>query len=144
MVMAAITTNLAELYISTNKLKGVVSLVQKNADNVVILSEELTDGRSAVLGLDSPRDAVYIEGEIEIDDTDTTGQVALATAKASKAAVASVAFYPNGKSTGAKKFSGSVYVVAIPNLGSTGNTSKTRKGSLKLVWSATPTEGVES
>lgn len=142
--MAAITTNLAELYISTNKVKGVTSLVQKDADNVVILSDELTDGRSTVLGLDSPREAITIEGEIEIDDTDTTGQVALKTAKAAKSLVASVAYYPNGKSTGAKKFSGSAYVVSIPDLGSTGNTSKSRKGKLKMVWSAAPTEGAEA
>jgi hypothetical protein len=138
------TTNLAELYLTTHKVAGVSSIVQRNPDNVIVTSDELSDSPPAILGLNPPTEGKTLELEVEIDDTDTNGQAALSAAKLSRALVTGVVYYPYGKSTGADKFSGSVYVKSSPELGSTGNSNKARKGKYVLTWSSEPTQAVES
>lgn len=137
------TTNLAEVYVGTAKVKGIVSAMLKRSPRPLIKSEAATDGMPEVLGVGSPSDASRIDMTVHIDDSDTNGQVALVVAYDSGVLVENVAFYPTGKSAGAKRFSGSVYVSAAPDTGSAGNTNKARTGSFVLNFIAEPTPGVE-
>jgi hypothetical protein len=134
-------TNLTEVYIGTNKVKRLVSATLTRPERPIVKSDELTDGPPEVLGVGSVTDVTGFEMEVELDSTDTTGQVALSAAYKNGTSVALVAFYENGKSTGSPMVSGTVYVTKAPDVGSSGNNNKTRKGKFKCVF-VSATEGV--
>jgi hypothetical protein len=137
------TTNLTEIYIATNKVKRVTSATLTFPERPVVKSDELTDGAPEVLGLGSVTEPTGFEFECELDPADTTGQVALIAAHRAGTSVASVEYHENGKSTGAPKVSGAAYVTKIPDVGSSGNNNKSRKGKFKLTF-VTATVGVST
>lgn len=142
--MAIQDTNIATLYIGTNEVAGITSLTQDDPENQARYSDALSDETPALLSVGPPTTGRGLSLEVEVDDEDTTGQIALDAAKISKAKVTGVVFYPYKKLAGNPKYTGDIYVISSGPIGSTGNTNKTRKKSYKLLWAAEPTAGTES
>jgi hypothetical protein len=140
--MAVQTTNVAALYFgTTNYVKGITSLIEDDPENVPRYSDALSDSAPVLLTVGPPQSGRAMTLEVEIDSTDTNGQVALDTAKTSKAKITGAIYYPYGKVTGNPQKTGDIYVLTSGSTGSTGNTSKARKKQYKLLWAAEPTPG---
>lgn len=139
--MARKTTNLADLYLATAAVQHIVSVTYTIPDRDAILSDSLHDDEPEVLGVGAAKDPRTIEVTCSLDTADTTGQAALWTAFDAKTLIASVKFYPDGKTTGSEEWSGSVFVSGVPKRGSDSK-NKIQQGTFKLVFAAKPTKGV--
>jgi len=139
--MARKTTNLADLYLATAAVQHIITTTFTIPEREAILSESLHDDEPEVLGIGAAKEPRSIEVTCSLDSADTTGQVALWAAFDAKTVIASVKFYPDGKTTGAEEWSGSAFVTGVPKRGSDGK-NKVQQGTFKLVYAAKPTKGV--
>ena len=139
--MARKTTNLADLYLATNAIQHIITVSYTTPDRDAILSDSLHDDEPEVLGVGAAKEPRTIDVTCSLDSADTNGQAALWTAFDAKTPIASVKFYPDGKTTGSEEWSGSAYVTGVPKRGSDGK-NKVQQGTFKLVFAAKPTRGV--
>jgi hypothetical protein len=139
--MARKTTNLADLYFSTNAVQHIVTVTYMIPDREPIISESLHDDEPEVLGVGAATAPRTIEVTCSLDSADTTGQGAMLAAFDAKTPIAMTKFYPDGKTTGSEEWSGSVYVTGVPKRGSDSK-NKIQQGMFKLVFAAKPTKGV--
>lgn len=142
--MARNTSNLADLYIGANKVMHIASITYDLPEREAIESDVLTDGPKEVLGVGAQKGPHAMEVVCELDSADTNGQGALQAAYDNGTLVENVAFYPDGRLTGAAEYTGSFYVRSCPRKGSAGNEDKARKGTFNILWAAAPTPGTYS
>jgi len=132
------TTNTAEVYLAANEVANVVDATFITPDREPILSGALAEDVPNVIGMGS-RGEYALEMEVEIDEADTNGQVALNTAYENKSSV-TLKYYPEGNTAGNTEHSGIAYVQQIPNLGGQGK-NDVKRGTYRLVFDGAPTEG---
>ena len=138
--MARTITNVAVLwYGSTPALVGdVVDIKYETPSRSEILSNGLTEDVPNVIGV-GVRGAYKLTVSVERDWTEAF-QIAADTAYLAKTTLTTLSYYPDGKTTGNKMITGTVYVLSIPTLGGQGR-DKVKSGDYVLIYDGAPTIG---
>ncbi len=137
--MARKTTNDADLFIGANAVQHINSVTYTIPDKEPIISNPLHNEEPDVIGLGGSTSPRTLEVNVEVDSTDTNGQIAMETAFANGTTVIAN-FYPDGNVTGSVKWSGNAYVTSVPSYAADKN--KVQQGTFKLSYASTPTKGV--
>lgn len=137
--MAVRKSDLQEIYIGTNKVGGVKDITFNTPAAEAIKSETLNATYPSGIAVSADGDLYGLDIEVEIDDEDTNGQVALSTARDNRTTV-EANYYPEGKSSGNKEFSGDAFVLSKPSIGGQGK-NVVQTGTYRLVYKVPPTEG---
>lgn len=129
---------LAALKIGTAAVLKIKDIKFNRPQQQEYLADELAQDDAEVLDIQA-RGVYSLDVTVNIDDSDTTGQVALMSAYDGRTTIASVVYAPKGFVTGNPTFTGSVYVTSAPSPGGVGRAIAT--GTYRLVFTAKPTAG---
>ena len=131
-----ITTSAVIWYGATPALVAdVVDIKYTSPARSEILSNGLNEDVPNVIGVGA-RGAYKLVVTVETDKADTNGQVALDVLYGSKAS-ATVNYYPEGNTTGNKKYAGTAYITDIPNSGGQGK-DKVKSGDYTITFDGAP------
>ena len=133
--MARNATNSATVALGANAIASVTDIKYEVPSRTEILSNGLNEDVPNVIGVGS-RGAYKLTVSVEVDKSDTNGQVALDVLYGSKAS-GTVNYYPEGNSTGNKKYAGTASVVDMPGSGGQGK-DKVKSGDYTLVYDSAP------
>ena len=133
--MARNSTNTAVVALGANNIASVVDVKYTSPARAEILSNGLNEDVPNVIG-SGARGAYKLVVTVETDKADTNGQVALDVLYGSKAS-ATVNYYPEGNTTGNKKYAGTAYITDIPNSGGQGK-DKVKSGDYTITFDGAP------
>ena len=133
--MARNSTNTAAAALGANAIGSVTDIKYEVPQRTEILSGGLNEDVPNVIGMGA-RGAYKLTISVEVDKADTNGQVALDVLYGSKAS-GTVNYYPEGNSTGNKKYAGTASVSAMPGSGGQGK-DKVKSGDYVIVFDGTP------
>jgi hypothetical protein len=128
-------TNSATVALGANAIAGVTDIKYEVPSRTEIVSNVLNEDVPNVVGVGS-RGSYKLTISVEVDKADTNGQVALDVLYGSKAS-GTVNYYPEGNSTGNKKYAGSASVVAMPGSGGQGK-DKVKSGDYVIIYDGAP------
>ena len=132
-----ITTSAVLWYGATPALvTDIIDIKYTSPARTEITSNGLNEDVPNVIGI-SARGAYKLVITVEIDKSDTNGQVAMDTLYGSKAS-GTINYYPEGNTTGNKKYAGTAYITDIPNSGGQGR-DKIKNGDYTVTFDGAPT-----
>ena len=134
--MARNITNTATIAVGANSVANVVDIKYETPSRSEIVSNGLTEDVPNVIGVGA-RGAYKLTVTVEIDKADTNGQVALDTLYGSKAST-TINYYPEGNTTGNKKYAMTAYISDIPGSGGQGR-DKVKSGDYIIIADGAPT-----
>ncbi|WP_294346755.1 hypothetical protein [Prosthecochloris sp.] len=135
----ATSTNTAEVYVGSNEIAGIVDAALIPPQRQTIVSHPLGAEPQAI-DLGTAEELWRLEIDVEIDKTDTNGQLALNTAY-ENASTVTAGYYPEGHTSGNESQTGTAYVTQTPTSGGQGR-NQVKEGKYILEFTTRPTEGV--
>ena len=130
----------ADVYVSTHAVLRITSVYMNRPERSPVLSDELHLQEPDVVGVGDATVPKGLDIDVTIDAADTNGQGALLDAHTAGTTVALV-FYPDGKTTGSKQWSGNAYVTKVPDVDAK-DKKKAYAGQFKVVFATSPAEGI--
>jgi hypothetical protein len=137
--MARYKSELGDVKLGTYAVAHIKDVTYVTPDQTEILADEAHADDAEVVDL-ATRGVYALEINVNLDDTDTNGQVALESAYASRSTVTAT-YAAQGFVTGNVTKTGACYVTKVPNRGGQGKNT-IASGVYRLVFKAKPTAGV--
>ncbi len=133
--MARNITNTAQVAVGANSVGSVTDVKYVSPPRSEITTNGLGEDVPNIVSL-SARGVYKLTVSVEIDKADTNGQVALDVVYGTKASL-TINYYPEGNTTGNKKYVGTAYVTDIPDSGGQGR-DKVKSGDYIIVFDGAP------
>lgn len=140
MSLGRYSNKLGKIKIGTALVAHVKDITFNRPTQDVVLADELDQDDAEVLDLQQ-RGVYSLDVTVNLDPSDTTGQVVMEAAYASRTQITpDVVYAPIGFVTGNPTHTGKCMVTQVPNKGGQGR--GTASGTYRLVFVGKPTDGV--
>lgn len=130
----------ADVYVGTHAVLRITSVLMAIPERAPILSDELHLTEPDVVGVGDATSPKGVDIEVTVDAADTNGQGALQAAFDAGTTIV-LNFYPDGKTTGSRQWTGDAYVIKVPDVEAKDKKSA-YKGTFKTVYATAPVAGV--